>query len=89
MPAHNGDGQTPGLVGYRMFHLDEHGRVQAAAVVIEATDDKAAIRKAEEVLQSGHRAELWQGTRLVSRIGQKLKGQFAQQDMGSVFALAS
>lgn len=87
MPAHEGGKQQHGAVGYRIFRLDERGRVQAAAVVIEAADDEAAIRHTEDLV-AGDQAELWQGSRLVLRIGKKLNGQFAQQDMSSLLAVA-
>lgn len=71
--------------GYRLFVLDDNGRVKSVPVVITARDDKAATREAEATV-AGKAAELWQGARLVARFACKITGQFAQQDMSSLFA---
>ena len=69
-------GDGPG--GYRLFVLDDNGRVKSVPVVITAQDDTAATHEAEAAI-SGKAAELWQGARLVARFACKITGQFAQQ----------
>ena len=67
-----------GAGGYRLFVLDDNGRVKSVPVVITAQDDKAATLEAEASI-SGKAAELWQGARLVSRFACEITGQFASR----------
>jgi len=52
---------------YRLYCLDGVDKV-ASAEWIEAADDQAAMGTAEG-LRSGRKCELWQGSRLVARLG--------------------
>jgi hypothetical protein len=52
---------------YRLYCLDGVDKV-ASAEWIEAADDQAAIGTAEG-LRAGRKCELWQGSRLVGRLG--------------------
>ena len=70
--------------GYRLFVLDDNGRVKSVPVVITALDDAAATYEAEATV-AGRAAELWQGARLVARFACKVTGHFAQQNMSSRF----
>jgi hypothetical protein len=57
---------------YRLYCLDGVGKV-ASAEWIEAPDDEAAIAIADR-LRGGRACELWQGSRLVGRVGPDLRG---------------
>lgn len=52
---------------YRLYCLDGVDKV-ASAEWVEAADDDAAI-EASEGLRNGRKCELWQGSRLVARLG--------------------
>lgn len=52
---------------YRLYCLDGAGKV-ASAEWIEANDDEAASRIADE-LRDGRLCELWQNHRFVARLG--------------------
>ena len=52
---------------YRLYCLDGVDKV-ASAEWIEAENDEAAIAAADEV-RAGRSCELWQGNRLVARVG--------------------
>jgi hypothetical protein len=53
---------------YKMYHLDAGGRIAGAPQEFVATDDDAALAEARE-RQRGMSAELWQGRRLLARLG--------------------
>lgn len=55
------------MATYRLYCLDGVDKV-ASAEWIEAADDQAAMGTAEG-LRSGRKCELWQGSRLVARLG--------------------
>ena len=55
------------MATYRLYCLDGVDKV-ASAEWIEAADDQAAIGTAEG-LRAGRKCELWQGSRLVGRLG--------------------
>ena len=73
--------------GYRLFVLDDSGRVKSVPMVITALDDAAATHEAEATV-AGRAAELWQGARLVAQFACKVKGQVAQQNMTSLLGSA-
>ena len=56
---------------YRAFRLNALGRVQDVPDLIEAPDDREAIRQAE-LLEHRDGIELWESARLVARVN---KGQ--------------
>lgn len=56
---------------YRLYCLDGIGKV-ASAEWIEAPDDEAAIATASR-LRDGRLCELWQGSRLVGRVGPRFR----------------
>lgn len=55
------------VAGYRLYGLDGVSKV-ASGEWIEADDDETAIEVAKERL-NGSPCEVWQGSRLVARIG--------------------
>jgi hypothetical protein len=55
--------------GYRVYGLDGVDKV-ASAEWIEAEDDETAIEAVKQKMD-GHDCELWEGRRLVARIGSK------------------
>jgi hypothetical protein len=55
------------MASYRLYGLDGARKV-ASAEWIEADDDRAAIAAAKERF-GGARCEVWQGRRLVARVG--------------------
>jgi hypothetical protein len=58
---------------YRLYGLDGVGKV-ASAEWIEADDDETAIEAAKQ-LMDGHRYELWERSRLVIRLQNRLGEQ--------------
>ena len=56
------------MATYRLYCLDGVGKV-ASAEWIEADNDEAALKEAE-VVRGGRSCEVWQGNRLVGRLGQ-------------------
>ena len=52
---------------YRLYCLDGMAKV-ASAEWVEASDDEAAMEVAED-RRAGRACELWQGNRLVGRVG--------------------
>ena len=62
-PSHS----EPNLTVYRAFRLNTLGRVQDVPHLIEAFDDRDAIRQAE-LLEHRDGIELWESARLVARI---------------------
>ena len=57
------------MASYRLYGLDGVKKV-ASAEWIEADDDLAAIEVVKKMMD-GHDCELWQGPRLVARIGHR------------------
>lgn len=60
------------VASYRLYCLDGVDKV-ASAEWVEAQDDEAAIAAAEGV-RGGRTCELWQGKRLVARLGSARAG---------------
>lgn len=56
------------MASYRLYCLDGVGKV-ASAEWLDAEDDDAAIEAAKRQRQ-GRTCELWQGQRLVARVGE-------------------
>jgi hypothetical protein len=56
------------VASYRFYHIDGAGRFSTAEW-IEASDDADAIAAARKRRRAA-KAELWQGSRLVARIGE-------------------
>jgi hypothetical protein len=57
------------LPTYRLYRLDGAGKIVAAGW-IEATDDDAAVRQAQdEAKAAAGTFELWEGNRLVAKSG--------------------
>jgi hypothetical protein len=54
------------LLGYRIYHVAEGGRLRLGDG-FQAADDAVAIAKARLLRLSGEAAELWQGGRIVGR----------------------
>lgn len=52
---------------YKIYHLDQDGRIAGAPQEFVATDDHAALAEAQS-RQAGWSAELWQGRRLLARL---------------------
>src|SRR5215212_2839303 len=53
------------MIGYRLFPLDEGGRIIAAPHEIECHSDHAAVTMAMELVGKHHAVEVWSGARLV------------------------
>jgi hypothetical protein len=53
------------MIGYRLFPLDEGGRIIAAPHEIECHSDHAAVTMAMELVHKHHAVEVWSGARLV------------------------
>lgn len=60
------------MTSYRIYVLNPQDRI---ADLIEAVfeTDAAALRRAETALGHGYAAEVWQGERLVARLGGELR----------------
>jgi hypothetical protein len=52
---------------YRLYRLNEVGRLMGPSIEIDAPDDAAAIAKAVEI-DHAYIIEVWSGARLVSRV---------------------
>jgi hypothetical protein len=52
---------------YRIFTLDENGRVAGSAMTLECIDDHAAVARAQQHL-NGRAVEVWKGARMVVRL---------------------
>jgi hypothetical protein len=57
------------VASYRLYSLDGVSKV-ASAKWVEADDDEAAIEAAKDMTE-GRDCELWQGSRLVVRLGRE------------------
>jgi len=53
---------------YRIYIVGAGGRLQLGQA-FEAADDRAAIPRAEALAAKGQVAELWEGGRMVGRVG--------------------
>jgi hypothetical protein len=53
---------------YRFYNLEQNGEVVLARVNLTLNDDKVAIASAQELIIS-ESLEVWEGSRLVARIG--------------------
>ena len=53
---------------YRIYILDENGRIAGPATVLECLDDQAAVAQAQQHLNGGA-VEVWNGARMVVRLG--------------------
>lgn len=59
---------------YRIYLLNAQERIAAASESVHA-DDTAALSQAEGLRGDHHAAEVWEGSRLVGRVG----GEFSLQ----------
>jgi hypothetical protein len=59
------------MARYRMYSLDEYGRI-GFAEEISADDDREAILMAEELKGTALQWELWEGHRLVAEINSRI-----------------
>lgn len=57
-------GMKPILENYRIYRLDDIGRI-APTELIAASDDSDAIGKARTIARNARKCELWHGRRLV------------------------
>jgi len=53
---------------YRIYIVGTDGRLQLGQA-FEAVDDRAAVARAEGAASKGQTAELWEGGRMVGRVG--------------------
>lgn len=51
---------------YRVYHLNQAGKIIGVPVVVMADDDTAALDQARLMTPRGEQAEVWQLNRLVS-----------------------
>jgi hypothetical protein len=56
------------MLEYKLYRLDGGGRIERAPEQYAAESDEAALAEAQR-RRAGGRAELWQGRRLVQRLG--------------------
>lgn len=59
------------MAGYRLYFLDDNGRIRDAAE-FECAADEHALAEAEQ-RHDGRAMELWSGARMVSRIPRRPK----------------
>jgi regulator of RNase E activity RraA len=52
---------------YRIYILDENGRIAGPATTLECVDDRAAVAQAQQQL-NGRALEVWNGARKVVRL---------------------
>ena len=52
---------------YRLFSLDNNGRISTPPKIVECADDKEAMEQAVQLLD-GHCIEVWDAGRLVIRL---------------------
>jgi hypothetical protein len=52
---------------YRIFTLDEKGRIAGPAMTLECVDDQAAVARAQQHV-NGRAVEVWKGARMVVRL---------------------
>lgn len=64
----HGSSQGAHMLEYKLYRLDGRGRIERAPEQYVAEDDEAALAEAGR-RRAGGRAELWQGRRLVQRLG--------------------
>jgi hypothetical protein len=55
---------------YRLYALDQEGRIRQPARLLDSATDDAAVEEARSFLD-GRQAELWEGSRLVHRFPKK------------------
>ncbi len=59
---------------YRIYSLNDHGRIAAADDVM-CPGDEAALAYAEVIFGRGVKAEIWQGTRCLGQVGGQIGGR--------------
>lgn len=53
---------------YRLYRLERDGHIRTPPLVVECGDDGAAVAEARKLLNDGD-VEVWEGARLVARLG--------------------
>ena len=66
------------MTEYRIYPLDQDGRIQAPSVVANCADDNGALASAYGSLEGGAQAEVWAGTRCLGRVCRNVGGDQRQ-----------
>ncbi len=61
--------EREGVTDYRVYRLNEHGRIAGAGDDIACSCDNEALSHAQQMAEHCPAVEVWQNTRCVGRVG--------------------